>query len=142
MIAEKNSKCYVCGPDNPFGLQVPYQSDGDCGSIAYYKARVEHGGWAGILHGGITFSLMDEAFGWALYFQQLPAVTARVETKFHKPVQLGTDLIVRAWVVQEKRRLFELHAEVRSEADGTLLAEADATMYRIGNNDDLSIQGG
>jgi len=74
---------------------------------------------------------MDEALGWALYYQHLPAVTARVETKFHKPIPVGTDLVVRAWVVQDRRRLFELHAEIRAEEDGTLFADADATMYRI-----------
>ena len=31
---------------------------------------------------------MDEAFGWALYYQQLPAMTARVETRFQKPIQV------------------------------------------------------
>jgi len=132
MLATKDLNCYVCGPDNPLGLRVPYRRDGKKGSIACYKARAEHGGWSGILHGGVTFALMDEAFGWALYYQQLPAVTARVEAKFHEPIKVGTSVIVKAWVVKERRRLFELHAEVRAETDGTLLADADATMYRIG----------
>lgn len=132
MLAKKDSKCYVCGPDNPLGLQVQFQLDGPYGSVAHYRARAEHGGWNGILHGGVTFALMDEALGWALYFQNQPAVTARAETKFHKPVPVGANVVVRAWVVRNRRRLFEAHAEMRMEgAEGTLLAETNATMYRI-----------
>jgi len=33
-----------------------------------YIARAEHGGWDGILHGGVMFALMDEALGWAHYY--------------------------------------------------------------------------
>jgi len=130
--AEKNSKCYVCGPENALGLRVPFAPHGEQGSIARYTARPEHGGWNGILHGGVTFALMDEAFGWALYFQGLPAVTARVETRFHKPIAIGTDIAVCAWVVKQQRRFFGLRAEIRTEdAAQTLLAEADATMYLV-----------
>lgn len=141
MLAKKDSKCYVCGPDNPLGLQVPFRPDGANGSVAHYLARPEHGGWHGILHGGVTFALLDEALGWALYYQDLAAVTARAETSFLKPVPIGTNVIVKAWVVRNRRRIFEAHAEIRMDgAEGTLLAEAHATMYRIGRSQPLSGQ--
>lgn len=102
MIAKKDTKCYVFGPDNPCGLRIAYRRDGDQGIIAYYQARAEHGGWTGILHGGVTFSVMYEAPGWALYYQRLPAVTARVKARFHKPTAVGADLNVRGWFVEER----------------------------------------
>ena len=43
MLAKKDSKCYVCGPDNPCVYQSPYRRDGDQGSIAYYTARADTG---------------------------------------------------------------------------------------------------
>jgi acyl-CoA thioesterase FadM len=68
-----------------------------------------------------------------------PAVTARAETKFHKPIPVGADVVVRAWVVRRRRRLFAAHAEVRMEgAESTLLAETIATMYRIGSSEEKS----
>jgi acyl-coenzyme A thioesterase PaaI-like protein len=128
----KDTTCFVCGPDNSLGLQVPFVPDGDAGSAAVYVARKEHGGWNGILHGGVTFSLMDEAFGWCLYFQDIPSVTARIETRFHKPIPIGTRLHVRAWVVGQRKRLFDAKAEVREgDADGTLLAESEAVLCRV-----------
>lgn len=134
MLTEKDSRCYVCGPENPLGLQVAFTRDGSQGSRAHYVARAEHGGWKGILHGGVTFALMDEALGWALYFQELPAVTARVETRFHKPIAVGTAVVVKGWIVKQKGRLYEGHAEVREQSNvRTLLAECDAVMYRTGH---------
>lgn len=130
--ASKNSRCYVCGPDNPFGLMVPFRREGPQGSQARYTARPEHGGWGGILHGGVTFALMDEALGWVLYYRDLPAVTARVEIRFHKPIAIGTKMVVKASVVKRRRRLFDAHAEIRTDGpEDTLLAEADATMCLI-----------
>jgi acyl-coenzyme A thioesterase PaaI-like protein len=125
----KDSKCFVCGPDNPLGLRVPFERDGAAGSRARYIARKEHGGWSGILHGGVTFSLMDEAFGWCLFFQDIAAVTARIETRFHKPIAIGTGLDIRAWVVRKRRWLYDARAEVRvGDAAGLLMAEAEAVL--------------
>ncbi|WP_213806007.1 PaaI family thioesterase [Granulicella sp. dw_53] len=128
----KDTTCFVCGPDNPLGLQVPFEQDSESGSKALYIARKEHGGWNGILHGGVTFSLMDEAFGWCLFFQNIPSVTARIDTRFHKPIPIGTQLCIRAWVVRQRGRLFDAKAEVRlGDAEGVLFAESEAVLYRL-----------
>jgi uncharacterized protein (TIGR00369 family) len=129
----KDSRCFVCGVDNPVGLRVRFAPHGAQGSRACYRARAEHAGWDGILHGGVIFALMDEALGWSLYFQNIAAVTARVETRFHLPIPVGASLVVTARVIKQRRRLFEAHAEIRIDGAGnTLLAESAATMFAIG----------
>jgi uncharacterized protein (TIGR00369 family) len=125
----KDTTCYVCGSENPLGLKVPFRRDGEMGSQAEYVARKEHGGWNGILHGGVTFSLMDEAFGWCLFFQNIPAMTAKIETRFHKPIRIGASLEIKAWVIRQRRKLFDARAEVR--VDGELMAESDAVLYAV-----------
>ena len=128
----KDTTCFVCGADNPLGLHVPFEQDGESGSRATYIARKEHGGWNGILHGGVTFSLMDEAFGWCLFFQNIPSVTARITTRFHQPAHIGARLSIRAWIVKQRRNLFDAKAEVRLDTpQGELIAEADAVLYSI-----------
>ena len=135
LAGTKDSKCYVCGPDNPLGLRVPFVRQGEAGSSALYVARPEHGGWNGILHGGVTFSLMDEAFGWCLWFQNTPVVTAKIETRFHRPIPIGTRLYIHAWVVRQRRKLFDARAEVRLEdASGPLFAESDAVLFSLQPN--------
>ena len=112
-VKPKTNRCYVCGPENPGGLQVPFFADGPHGSRALYTARAEHGGWPGMLHGGVTFALMDEALGWAVHFQGLHGVTARADTRFRQPVPIGAKLIIRGWTLGQRRRLMTARAEIR-----------------------------
>jgi acyl-coenzyme A thioesterase PaaI-like protein len=94
--------CYVCGPDNARGLQVAFLADGAHGSRALYTARPEHEGWPGLLHGGVTFSLMDEALGWAVHFQGLYGVTARIDTRFRRPIPIGMRVVIKAWTIDQR----------------------------------------
>jgi acyl-coenzyme A thioesterase PaaI-like protein len=136
-VQAKTKQCYVCGPENPGGLHVPFFADGDHGSRAVYIARAEHGGWPGILHGGVTFALMDEALGWAVHFQGLHGVTARADTRFRRPVPIGAKLIIRGWTLEQRGRRVPAHAEVRvDDQEQTLLAETDATMYLLDKEPD------
>ena len=129
-LLPKTNTCYVCGPENANGLHVPFVSDGAHGSRAAYTARAEHCGWPRLLHGGVAFALMDEALAWACYFQGLYGVTARVQARFRQPIPVGTKLMIRAWTIEQSRRLVNARAEIRLNAEGEpLVAEADATMY-------------
>ena len=72
----------------------------------------------------------NEAFAYALYMQGLYGVTAKVATRFRQPVHVGEKLIIRAWTLEQRRRLMDARAEIRLATDGgPLVAEADATMY-------------
>lgn len=132
LVASQNTHCYVCGPENPQGLRVSYEPEGELGSVAHYTARAEHTGWQGILHGGVAFALLDEGFGKALYFQNLAAVTAKIEMRFVQPIAVGTQLVVHAKITAQRQRLFFGHAEIRSDGpDNTLFASAEATMMLV-----------
>ena len=130
LLILETKDCYVCGPQNPFGLQVKFVSDGPNGARAEYEARSEHCGWPGLLHGGIAFTLMDEALAYALYMQRLYGVTAKAEVRFRQPIPVGAKLIIRAWTVEQRRRLVDARAEIRVASEANpLVAELDATMY-------------
>jgi len=135
-VKPKTEHCYVCGPENPGGMHVQFFPDGPNGSRALYTARVEHAGWPGILHGGVTFTLMDEALGWAVHFQGLNGVTARAETRFRRPAPIGAKLIIRGWTMERRGRLMTAHAEVRvDDEEQQLLAEVEATMYLLDSDE-------
>lgn len=129
-LSRRTSRCYVCGPDNAEGLHVKFERDGETGARALYTAREEHCGWPGVLHGGMAFTLMDEALAYALYFQELYGVTARIETRFRQPIRAGAKLVIRAWTIDQRRRLVDARAEIRLDSESSaLVAEATATMY-------------
>ena len=129
-LSRNTQNCYVCGPQNASGLHIPFTRDGERGARGEYTARREHCGWPGILHGGISFALMDEALAYAIYFQGLFGVTARAETRFRELIQEGSRILIRAWVVEQRRKLVSAKAELRlNDEQGRLLAETDATMF-------------
>ncbi len=129
---DTSSECFVCGRDNPHGLGIPFAPEGDNGSAARYTARAEHAGWPGVLHGGVTFSLMDESLGWALFHQGLRGVTARTKTNVKRPLMTGTPLYIKGWIVDRKRNISTARAEVRTDDEQCeLLAETDATMFLL-----------
>ncbi len=122
--------CYVCGSENPSGLHIEFHADGPDGCRAEYTARPEHTGWPGIVHGGLLFTLMDEALAWALAYAGMRGVTARGEFRFSMPAKVGTRLIVTAKVGDRQRRLVRARAEIRTAEGGQdLVAELDASMY-------------
>lgn len=126
----ETKNCYICGPQNAMGFHIQFFPDGPHGTRAEYIAREEHCGWPGLLHGGVTFALMDEAFAYALYMQELYGVTAKVVTRFRQPIRVGEKLIIRAWTLEQRRRLVDAHAEIRLASEsGPVVAEAEATMY-------------
>ena len=129
-LAPKTSGCWVCGVDNPAGLHVPFEADGDNGSRAIYTAREHHAGWPGMLHGGLSLALMDEAFGWALYFHGLAGVTARFEARYREAIQIGDVVSVRAWTTSRRRHLVQAKAEIRRvDRPSALMVEAEASMF-------------
>lgn len=129
-LSDKDESCYVCGSENSFGLHVPFAPYGENGSRAVYTVRPEHTGWKGILHGGLTFALMDEGLGWALYYQGLRGVTAKTEVRFRSAIRVGTPLVITAVTVERARRIVRARADVRRDDDSNeVLAELSATMY-------------
>src|SRR5258708_25255585 len=129
-LQTKTMECWVCGPENREGRNVQFEPFGQNGSEARYTARAEHGGWPGVLHGGVLLALMDEALGWSLYFHGSGGLTARFDARFRQPVPIGSNLIIRAWTLDRRGRLVKARAEVRMTADdGPLLVEADASMF-------------
>jgi acyl-coenzyme A thioesterase PaaI-like protein len=129
-LETKTDRCWVCGAENPAGLKVAFEPVGDNGSRARYVAIDEHGGWPGVLHGGVLLALMDEALGWSLYFHGPGGFTARFDARFRRQTPIGSSVIVRAWTIGRRGRLVKARAEVRMDTDdGPLIAEADASMF-------------
>jgi uncharacterized protein (TIGR00369 family) len=119
----------VCGVENPAGLRLPFRKDDSGGSRAEYVALPEHAGWPGIVHGGLLFTLMDEAVAWACTYAGSRCMTAKVEARFRAPAHVGAPFVITGRVTHTARRALRAHAEIRRGGDaGQLIAELDAMM--------------
>lgn len=118
----KYSRCFACGDQNEYGLQVKFFAD-DTGAIAHCTARERFQGYEGILHGGIVATLLDEIMIKAVYARQVVAVTAEMTVRFKKPVRTGDELELTAKILVDKGRMLTAEGECR-RGDGELLASA------------------
>jgi len=119
--------CFVCGSQNPRGLHVTFERDGPRGCRAEYVAESHDVGWPGLMHGGLLFTLMDEAVAWAVCYAGLRGVTGKAETRFRRPVTVGTRLIITGEVVDHARRAVRARSEIRrADEPSQVVADLDA----------------
>jgi uncharacterized protein (TIGR00369 family) len=127
---EAFTRCYGCGRDNPRGLALAFHRDGDA-VVAPFTPAPEHGGYGRLLHGGVTATLLDEAFGWATYsLLGKIAMTTDLAISFHAPLHCGEALTVRGFVERHDERTAVVHAEIHS-ATGRLAATGIGTLRFI-----------
>ena len=115
--------CFVCGKDNPTGLNIVFFRDQDK-IKAEFIPESKHQGFKGIVHGGILFSILDEIMGrTALITKSVMTMTVEINIKYRKKVLVGEKIIFIAQMTKDLGRMIEAQAEAHSE-DGTLLTEA------------------
>ena len=119
--------CFGCGKNNPIGLKLKFQRDGQIAKSEFTPTEL-HQGWADIVHGGIIHCILDEAMSYAAMFEGLYCVTARMESKFKRLALIGEPLIITSSITRNARRFIETKANI-SLKDGTLIAEGTATMF-------------
>jgi len=124
-----NEMCFACGKENPIGLRMKFTSAGE-----EYRSELEIGenyqGYAGIAHGGILATALDEIMARLLADRGYNAITARLEVRFLQPVEVGKRIHLRGRILRQRGRLVETAAWA-SLADGTPLAEAKAASLRV-----------
>jgi uncharacterized protein (TIGR00369 family) len=115
--------CFACGPENPIGLHLEFESAEE-GVRAAVTLRPEYQGWKDIAHGGIAMMLLDEAMAHAAGYAGHRGVTASVNVRFRKPVPIGKPVTLSGRVVWQRRNVLGVEAEVRDES-GTLLVRGE-----------------
>lgn len=123
--------CFGCGNKNPIGLRLRFRPLADGGVWAVFTPTADHEGYMGMTHGGILSTVLDEAMSWAVTNEGDLGVTARMSLAFRKPVALGQELRVLAWIVGRKARAIDTRAEVRDLQTDQVLAEADGRFMRV-----------
>ncbi|MCL6442770.1 MAG: PaaI family thioesterase [Alicyclobacillus sp.] len=126
MTIPASSGCFVCGPENPFGLKISFRKVGDA-AVAEYVCERRHEGWHDIQHGGITAALLDEASGYVPLFLDVVAMTAEINVSYLAPIRVGERLTIIGRPMRRTRRMIEVAAEIVDE-HGEVRAKSHAKM--------------
>jgi acyl-coenzyme A thioesterase PaaI-like protein len=127
-FAEHN--CFACGSLNEHGLGMTIHIDrARAWSELLLEPRFE--GWAGVAHGGILATLLDEVMGWTMAAGDDWGVTARLAVEYRKPVAVGSSLRVEGWITRGRRRVVETAGRVVDRANGVELATATGTYMLV-----------
>src|SRR3954447_9215197 len=96
--------CFVCGTDNPGGLNLGPERDGKKVFVRFIPGDV-HRGFSKAVHGGITASLLDEVVGVAAG-QAAGGKCATVEltVSYRRPVLVGVEIVAEGWPTQKEGR--------------------------------------
>lgn len=129
---QPNSRmCFVCGMQNPIGLKIIFETDGER-VWAQFTPERKHEGYPGILHGGLTFALLDEVIGRAaMELDGTPwMMTAKAELRFRKPVPVGQELTVIGELTRVRSRVVEGRGELRL-SDDSVAVQAKALYVKV-----------
>jgi acyl-coenzyme A thioesterase PaaI-like protein len=109
-----DSRCFVCEPANPRGLQVPFFLDTDADVVfATFDLPSEFSGAPTLVHGGVTLALIDEAMSWTtIAIGHKFAYTGETSARFEWPVRLGRSYRVEARLVDRADRRMVTEAAV------------------------------
>lgn len=94
------SSCWVCEPDNPEGLRIPFYYDEEARQVvAEFTPQPAFSGAPEFAHGGLSMALLDEAMTWSLIsIARRWGVMRRAQSVFSRPVRIGQRHEVRAWI--------------------------------------------
>lgn len=124
------NRCFVCGPDNPIGLQLTFRiEDGAC--VSEFTPGENHEGYPGVIHGGMLYSALDDVMANWLYLRGARAYTARCEIRYRRPAREGEKLLLLGRQTARKRKMVEMEGAARRASDGQVVATATATFVVI-----------
>ncbi len=118
--------CFVCGIENDFGLKVKFYESEEGEVVAIFNPDSFFQSYPGILHGGISSTILDETIGRAImakYGQNSFGVTLELNIKYKKSVPLDVELKAIGRIDKDHGRIFEGSGEIILP-DGTVAVSA------------------
>jgi len=114
--------CIVCSQSAENGLGLRFSLCDDGCIQARFECQSRFQGYEGILHGGITSSLLDGAMTNCLFAHGIVAVTAEMTVRFRHPIELDVTAAIGAHIVRSQPPLHIVEAEIIQA--GQLMAKA------------------
>ncbi|MCP4022847.1 MAG: PaaI family thioesterase [Desulfobacteraceae bacterium] len=111
-IKGASKDCFACGPENPHGLHMSFETNGESlRSIVPIQPYMR--GWHNLVHGGILSTICDEIMSWsALHLTRRFILTKNLNVSYLKPATIGQKLTATGFI---KERIDDRNAIVACE---------------------------
>jgi acyl-coenzyme A thioesterase PaaI-like protein len=117
--------CFVCGQDNPRGLQIKVKLfPEEMAAETELALPREYQGWAKVIHGGILSTLLDEMMAQAVWHFAGPGLTLNMEVRFHHPLKPDEAIRVRGVLTAANGSRRTAVAEITRSCDNRKIASA------------------
>jgi acyl-coenzyme A thioesterase PaaI-like protein len=124
-------RCFGCGRDHPTGLHLEmWGLEDELRVRGSFTVTEHHQGAPGPAHGGVISAAVDEGMGYLLWLVGSPAVTARLEVDFRRPVPIGSRLELHARVDRREGR--KIWASMQGRVDDEVAVEDEALYVMVG----------
>lgn len=105
-----DSMCFACGEQNPMGLKLKFEVNGDVVRTTFTPG-LNHQSWPGIMHGGLTATVADELMGRAVNALGYAGVTVRLELRYRGAIPLGETVTFEAKVTKKRLPIMDMTLE-------------------------------
>lgn len=123
-----DGRCFVCGPENPLGLKLEFASVPGDGVEAAVRFPAHLQGWAGVVHGGLLATVLDETLIKTAAAKGLKCVTAEITVRFRQPARTDHSYRARGRLVEVFTRLVRAESELVDE-QGRPVASASGKLF-------------
>lgn len=125
----RDYNCFGCSPNNPHGLQLKFEQDGEAVTAAWSPANWAEG-FRNVLHGGIQAALLDELCSWVVQTAcQTVGVTTSMEISYRKAVLVSEgDIYLRAALIEHSSRLAIVEGQILDK-QGVVCATAKCKFF-------------
>lgn len=126
----QESSCFACAPGNLRGLRLNFTQNERGESVADWIPDQTLEGFAGIIHGGIITTVLDESMAKAIIAADLNALTAELRVRLRQHLAPGQPVRVHGWIADCNRRTIHTEATLE-DASGAELAHAWAVFLVV-----------
>ncbi len=121
--------CFVCGQKNPIGLKLDFHFNGETIRTEFIPKK-EHQGYLNIVHGGIISTLLDEAMVKLAIAMDMPAVTAHMDVRLRKALNVGEKVRIEARILKTTKKLLDAYAKAVT-GDDLIIADAKGKLIKV-----------
>lgn len=124
--------CFGCGVEHPTGLHMRVTAGEGLTAEGVFTVTGNHQGAPGLAHGGLLSAAIDEILGSLNWLIGVPAVTARLECDFRRPVPVNTTLYIHASIDRiHGRKVFTQARAHMNNPEGPIAIEAKALFVQV-----------